>query len=267
MEMSHEGKKYCWPISESELSYLYLNKKLSGEKIADLFNVTSGTIYYYRKKYNIKKLQAWERHDAPDKLSTEEKEVILGYLLGDGTLSVTSRYPHLRVAQCSGQKEFVKQVYKYLINWAAYNPVEDVRLDVRYNNYYRTYRFDTIAHPEFQSIYDLCYPKGIKTISSQWLDQINPLGLAMWYQGDGHNLGVMAKLNTDSFSYNEQLLIIEWLKNRYNMHAYIRRESKYNKLIISNGFEFGKIIKPYLIKFFNYKLPNKRMRNRRTANI
>jgi len=258
--MIYKSKNYKWPLSKNNLEYLYCEEKLSGEKISKMFNVSSWHISQLRKKYDIKKIECWQRHNAPIAISKEEKELILGYVLGDGYIRKSSIHCHLRVSQSQKQEKFVVQMYDCLKSWAAYYPVVDVKYDNRCNKEYSTYRFDTIAHPVFDDLRNICYKEGVKTVTNEWLNAIGHLGLAMWYQGDGHIAGgkVTCVLNTNGFSYSEHEVIVDWFDKTLGIEAVIRKHSKYYKIHIIDGYKFCQLIKSHMIPYFDYKLANER---------
>lgn len=249
-----------WPPDKRFLEELYCIRKMSGEQIAALCGVKSGTVSYWRKKYGIKVIECWQRHPEMS-LSETEKDVILGYLLGDGHLAVKGKYANLRVSQSKKQIEFVDQLHALLHRWTAYAPKIDRYYSRSHQKFYESARFDTIAHPEFNRLYDICYKNGVKTVDEKWLNLVNGQGIAMWYQGDGQLCsGVTPKINTNSFSETEHDLIVDWLKNKFGIMSYKRKEGRFWKIIITNGMCFREIVEKYLHQSFAYKLPEPRKR-------
>jgi hypothetical protein len=252
--------KWQWPPDKHVLEELYCVRKMSGEQIAALCGVKSGTVSYWRKKYGIKKIECWERR--PEILLSEtEKDIILGHLLGDGHLAIKGNYANLRVSQSNKQVEFVRQLHVLLHRWAAYEPKVDKYFSPCHRKIYETCRFDTIAHPEFNKLYNMCYKNGTKTIDENWLNLVGGKGVAMWYQGDGQLCsGVTPKINTNSFSETEHDIIIHWLKNRFGVTSYKRKEGRFWKVVITSGMVFRDVVERHMHPFFAYKLPNPRMR-------
>lgn len=260
--ITYKDKFYSWPLNKNDLEYFYCKEKLSGEKISSLFGITSGTVSYFRKKYKIETIKSWERNGFPSELSNLEKEIILGYVLGDGYLglSLSSTNAHLRVSQSAIQKPFVDQMYNYLIKWTKYSPALDSHYDKRYDKNYYVYRFDTISHPCFTELHKLCYKNKTKTITKEWLNYIGPLGLCLWYQGDGGlNTGKNSSyIHTCSFTAEEHELIIEWFLKKWNISTRICKKDKYLMLSIDDKFELKTIIEEHTIPYFHYKLPLER---------
>lgn len=259
--MVYEDEYYEWPLQESDLRKLYCCHKLSENKIAEMFGVAGGTINYYRKKYDIQKIECWQRKCLPKTLSDSEKEVVLGYLLGDGHLGLNSKYAHLRVSQCKQQKAFVDQLHSLLCRWAAYKPVEDVYKNKKRDETYYTCRFDTVGHPVFHAMYLMCYPGGKKRITVEWLEKVGPLGLALWYQGDGSLHGeTLPTFKTESFSKAEHQLLVGWFLDKFGITTYYRPIASGLNLCVKDSGKFRKLVEPYIIPEFSYKLPRERKR-------
>ena len=241
-----------YPLSKESLIELYLNQKLSDLKIGKLFGKSGGTIASHRRKFGIKTIECWERFNVPRELSQMEKEVIFGYLLGDGTMLFACKQACLRVSQSKKQESFVIQMYEYLNQWTAYEPVDDAHLDKRFNKTYYAYRFDTVSHPVFTEIRKMCYPNGIKRVSRTWLDNVGPIGLALWYEGDGSLEGeIIPTLKTNSFSEEEHDIIIKWFDDCFNIKSCKINRSGYLNICIKSAMEFREIIEPYIIPYFS----------------
>jgi DNA-binding CsgD family transcriptional regulator len=253
--MIYKDKIYNWPLTRDDLYYFYCQEKLSGGKIADMFGITPGTVSHWKKVHKIKTIECWQRKNLPDQLTAQEKEVILGHVLGDGCISRNSKHAHLRVSQSKKQLDFVEQLYFYLKEWAAYCPVEDNTWDNRHNKIYTTVRFDTFNHPNIDKLYELCYKNGTKTINEEWLKHIDRLGVTVWYEGDGGLCGNLPNIATCSFTRKEHELLVDWFASKWNINVYPKTYDGYTKLYISDRIKFRELIEDFMIPYFNYKLP------------
>lgn len=260
--VEYKQKQYKWPLSRVELSYFYYSEKMSMSKIAHLFGVDVSSVFYWQKKYKMPKIECWQRKETPSQLTIEQEQLILGYVLGDGYIGKNSKYAHLRVSQSEKQNCFVEYIYKNIKDWASYEPKIDSQYDKRNNKVYKTVRFDTVNHPEFNRLYDICYQNNKKQVNESWLNKIGEKGLAAWYQSDGVlvSKGVTPTLCTDSFSSEEQNIIIDWFYNKYKIKAVITKYGIYKRIAIVNGIEFKILVEPFILPFFNYKLPKQRRR-------
>ena len=124
----------------------------------------------------------------------------------------------------------------------------------------KIFYFSTISHPIFTKIYDDLYPSKIKTISKGWLEKLTPFSLAIWYMDDGSIVKSthQMRISTESFSYNEHLLLKEYLKNCWNIEADIKNLPISNKFILSfkakERDKFFKLISPFIIPEMQYKI-------------
>ena len=80
--------------------------------------------------------------------------------------------------------------------------------------------------------------------------------IAIWFMDDGSNNGATGTLNTHSFSMEDQLRIVDFFKNRFEIYATIVKDR--NKFKIQFGrFEFPKLIlliQSYITPSMNYKI-------------
>lgn len=105
-----------------------------------------------------------------------------------------------------------------------------------------------------------------KKITMKQLKKISPLGLAIWYMDDGCLSFIKDKdhkikarqliLNTQSFSFDEQKIILEYFKETWDINCHIHQDhNKYR--IWMNGTEASKflhIISAYVPECMYYKL-------------
>ena len=80
--------------------------------------------------------------------------------------------------------------------------------------------------------------------------------IAVWFMDDGSNNGTTATLNTHSFSREDQLKMIDFLRDRFEINATIVKDR--DKLKINFGAQaFQKlisIIRLYVVPSMNYKI-------------
>ncbi|MFH1338464.1 MAG: hypothetical protein ABIH40_01255 [Candidatus Omnitrophota bacterium] len=249
-------------ITKNQLIKDYLDKKLSSYKIAKKYNCTPTWINVLRKKYKIRTLKPHERNPL-SRLSQRQKAYIYGSLLGDGSLKINrlkrNSNAYLSIAQSETHKNYVEFQYSIMEDFINAEIKIDKRTDRKNMIYFRT-----ISHPIFTRIYKEIYPNGVKTISNHWLKQLTPLSFAIWYMDDGSIVqsNHQMRISTESFSYQEHLLIQKYLKIRWNIFAGIKESSRKGKFILSfrakERDNFFKLIKQYIIPGMKYKIYNGR---------
>ena len=194
----------------------------------------------------------------PLKLTTEQEEVLYGSLLGDMSLSTTSKLYRVCITHGGEQEEYFDHKCKIFNNILG-KINKTPRYDKRTQKYYNRYTVRLLAHPEFKKLHDLMYIGGVKTVTIEWLNHITARGLAFWFMDDGTNSGVIA---TNCFTIKECELIQTWFKNKWDIDCTIQA-TRYKK-----GFQYTIYIKtcsrkkfydlvyPYFIPSMLYKINN-----------
>ena len=195
-----------------------------------------------------------------NKISQRQRKVLIGTLLGDGTLELNGKYPRLRVDHSNKQKEYVGWKYNVLRNLAA----NRIRLfcqkkDIRTNKRYSHYKFDTISSYLFYGLYKKFYTNHKKIVPNNIIEMLNnPLSLAVWYMNDGYkrNDCNALRISTDSYSLKEQKLLLECLKKNFGINARIHKKGKYWNIYIPaiETIKFCNIIRKYTIPEMRYKI-------------
>ena len=189
-------------------------------------------------------------------LTKRQREILIGLILGDGNLAKpSSSNANSRLKVVHGYKQL------FYNNWLK-KEFESLnsRLDIykpSKNTYGKTNmnRMSTHVCEVFTLFYYQSYtPK--KSISKNWLQEISPLSLAIWYQDDGYR----NMLNTQSFTKADLTILKEVLKEKFNLNCNIVEYHKNNKIYYVLNFlgkeldKFNKIIKPLILPEFHYKL-------------
>jgi hypothetical protein len=170
-----------------------------------------------------------ERNRKYPKLTYEQKQMMLGSLLGDAGLHCRVRNGYKQfefyVAHGPKQLKYIKHTAKMLgANVGKYRqgPSSFCAGDIYY-------RYSYSNKQELQKIYDLCFKNGKKLVSSKWIKEIDHLALAHWFMDDGsssfditNNKTVMVRFATQSFSKKENLLLIKKL-SEFGIEATLRK--------------------------------------------
>lgn len=193
-------------------------------------------------------------------LISKQREVLIGTLLGDGVLELNKRYPRLRIDHSIKQKEYVEWKYKIFRNLVTSGIKQFFqKLDCRTKKRYSHCKFDTISTPLLNEFYRMFYVDGKKRVPKNIVGTLKkPLSLAVWFMDDGYkrNDCNALRINSDSFNYREQKLLLECLKRNFRINARLHRKGKFWNIYIPNSKvkRFCKIIKPYIISKMSYKI-------------
>lgn len=195
-----------------------------------------------------------------EKISELQKQIIIGTILGDGYIH-QDRYGgcRLEIKHKNKHKNYVFWIYKRLKNICPGVPRQ--RKD---NN---QWRFVTGANDDIKQVKNIFYRKNQKIVPKNISEiLISSLSLAIWYMDDG-SLDFRPKshyafsLKTNSFTFNECKLLVKTLEHNFkiktSIHNPICRGKRYPQIYIGKDGrnQFLKLIEPYVIDCFQYKLP------------
>ena len=189
-------------------------------------------------------------------LTEEERNVILGTLLGDGSISLSGpnqTSARIRIQQSLSQKRLVKWKYERLKRLVGTRP------RVVSNGGYGKLlcAFSTLSFPELKDIYEMTHVGTKKAITTQWLESIShPIALAVWYMDDGSQGRSAMFIHTEGYSQKENKMLSAWLTDRWNIENKIISVGKYWRLQFpATGRDFFQdLIREYVIPEMSYKI-------------
>lgn len=184
-------------------------------------------------------------------LNQTQKSILIGSLLGDGNLRLAEGKTNalFEVNHSIKQKLYVDWKYNQLRPFILTAP------KARSCNGKRiAYRFTTRSLPVFTSLYREFYRDSIKVIPCNLT--LTPLALAVWFMDDGSKSRSSIYLNTQQFNIEEQIRLLQLLKKQFNLSGALNKDKKYFRIRITSSSTalFKEIVRPYVIKIFNYKL-------------
>ena len=184
------------------------------------------------------------------KLTNIEKQVILGSLLGDGTVD---RYGRLRIQHSSKQLEYNEYKNSLLKSIVKSFKKDITRFDRRTKKTYYSNLVSTQCLKPIKECYNSWYKDSVKTINLSDIINIDPLGLAIWFMDDGFKCNSGIKIATDSFKKEELLELIKVIFVKFNI---LFKIDKRNRLFLlkDSYTEFHNLIYPYILPEFYYKL-------------
>lgn len=250
-------------------------KKPSPEKLIKIMfskhSVVRATLnhpFYILKDNNIIKVKAEElkegdlvvsmprkgtaKDNIPNALNDVQKQIILGSILGDGSLRVEKNGCRLSLCQGEAQKSYLDWKIKLLGNLITSN-IKEGRSGYCDNKIYYT---STVMHP-FIQFYNI---KDEVSHVKRVLKDLGPLGLAIWFMDDGSRGYTNYCLHTESFCLDSQKLFAQFFKERYNICPSIysceKKGKKYYYLSFSAADSriFERIIYPFIHPCLQYKL-------------
>ncbi len=172
---------------------------------------------------------------------------IIGTLLGDGYLDKTTRGYSLRINHGIFQKEYVDFKYLLISSFVNSKPKRSG------NAYY----FRTVSHPFLSELRNAFYLEEKKIIPKELLEHdFDPFAFAIWIMDDGAADKRQLRINSQSFSLEENLWLIKFLQAKFGIVATINVDrGKYRLRIADSSMNLLKeLIFPYIIPSMLYKL-------------
>ena len=179
--------------------------------------------------------------------SGEQLGVVIGSLLGDGTLLETTRGWCFRSHHSARQAAYVLWKYERLRDFVQTPPRE-------YEN--RIY-FRTVSHSLFSSLRAQFYVGRRKVVPLDLLaNEMTALALAVWIMDDGSADGHAVRLNTQAFTRTENQALLGLLRSRFGLNATLNRDKGAHRLRVSatDRAKLHHLVGPYILPELAYKL-------------
>ena len=251
-------------LDKDILQDLYVVKKKTSYEIAEILQVNRSTVLRYLKKYDIAINPKQRKYEIIKKvpLTKEQREMIIGTLLGDGCIAPHGRKNksyRLIISHSEKQKDLV--LYKKAILGNLVNNIR-VQPDNRGNS--TMYCFTTVVHNELKQIYNLFYDNGKKIIKDELLNYLTPRSLAFWIMDDGssgkNQNKVYIRLHTECFSEEENIKLQNMLRAGFGIRSKVCKFNRNNKeycyLSINkeNTLKLSKLTEEYFVDCVKYKI-------------
>lgn len=194
----------------------------------------------------------------PNSLSSRQREIIIGSLLGDGRLERRSRKitARFRVHHSWDQRAYVDWKYQELKNIVSTSPKKitwyDEKRDIRNVAYY----FHTLTLKALGELHTMFYRKDEKRVPEEIVDFLTPLVLAVWIMDDGNYSKESLVLNTHSFPEKDERILQKGLKRKYGVTtSRIKDRDAYKIRVASYSWpKLRSVVEPYIIPEMKYKL-------------
>lgn len=258
------NRRFSIPIEEAKSC---LAQGLTYEAIADRIGCSRMVAYRRMKemglisdqKSTMKKLK-WH-----ESLSDLQYRFFIGCLLGDGSITRRGMF------QCNHsdkQEEYIDYKLDIIRSLVApdfkkiYTDIFNHQNGKTYHGYY----IRTMQNENLKKIYDEYYIDKIKIFPYEYLlkSKFDEYSLAIWYMDDGSRSNNTANLYTYGFGYDGNLKALSFLKEKFGIEGEIKKDDsehrsedcKHYISIKSDANKFFNLISPYVLPYFNYKLPN-----------
>lgn len=191
------------------------------------------------------------------KFTKESRNLLIGLLLGDGTISNNNVF---KLSHCEAQREYLEWKIKQLNEMAIRNNGIKSYTSVCGFNIGKTVLYTQLnIIPFIKVLRRAVYYEGKKTFSRKLLNRLDTRGIAIWYMDDGHiNIrkdkgrpcGFYIKISTCEPQEQVQT-IIDYFKEVWDIHFYMfhegRRQDSYSICCgTKEGLKFISLVKPYV---------------------
>jgi len=191
-------------------------------------------------------------------LTEEQKQLIIGSTLGDGTITVSGAY------SCSHsikQREYFDHKRNILNNIHS-NLVQQYTHDYPYlSEPTDSVHFTTGCNKYLYEMRNIYYPNGIKIFPYEFIfNNMTPLGLSYWYCDDGSLNVKSARIHTYGYSYEEHEKMLYLFKEKFGLEAKITTDNARKihkhclKLNVENSRKFFDLISLYIVPTMRYKI-------------
>jgi len=205
-------------------------------------------------KYSIKYKNEYE-------LTSIQKEVLIGLILGDGFLErgKSTHNTRIRIEQSYPEKsEYLKSLYKLLEPLTAMEPTILTRNNKKRGLITQSLYFRTLAMPCLNYYYDLFYKDKIKVIPRNLDELLTARGLAYWLMDDGgKSVHGQTILHTRAFTLEDVKYIQEVLNKNFELITRLEEKKEGQWVIyipIRQKIKLKDIVGPYMDKSMLYKI-------------
>lgn len=197
-----------------------------------------------------------EKRKSSLKLTDEQREVLIGIILGDAHLETQNNGKTYRVKfeYSIKHKMYAKHLHGIFKEWILTPP--QLKQDDTHNNIW----FQTVSHGVFRFYAHQFYDDKRKCVPKLIHHYLTGKAIAYWFMDDGsiksrESKGVI--FNTQCFVRNDVQRLIKCLQNNFALEAGIRKQKDGLQIYISGkSYErFLEIVDPYIHSSMRYKIP------------
>ena len=194
----------------------------------------------------------------PVSLSQKAKAIILGSLLGDGSLKIQKGYKNARLS--FRHSDIQREYFLWKVNALSEEGVFGSVTEQKPDGYSKEEKllFQSQSTESLTEIFQLTNKSRKFTIRRKWLNMMTPLSLAIWWCDDGSLISNSRKgvFCSEGFDYDSHKILARYFLIKWGIECHIGeikkkngKQEQYHRLWISSTDElkkFLRIILPYL---------------------
>jgi DNA-binding transcriptional regulator WhiA len=188
------------------------------------------------------------------KLSIIQREVLVGTLLGDASISKQkTKLYNVKLEQEFKNSDYIIHLYNIFKDWVGTEPkIRFIKGKDKFKEgqsiWFRTYR-----HSSFLFYYNIFYGGYNKRVPKNIKKLFTAVSLSYWFMDDGSKARDSYNLNTQGFNFSDQKRLIKLL-NSFDLDARIYRDRNYYLINIRNINKFNELVNPHILDSMKYKL-------------
>ncbi len=198
------------------------------------------------------------------KLSPEQREVLIGILLGDATLETqnSGRTYRMKIEHSLKQRAYAEHMYDMFRDWVLTPPrLKSVALPN--GRTYTNMVFSTVSHDSFRFYAQQFYRERTKVVPKLIKRWLTPRALAYWFMDDGSVKSKQSKgviLNTQGYAKQEVSRLVRVLYEMFDLEAKSRKQKEGHQIYISGrSYEkFKSLVSQFILPEMSYKVPEAR---------
>lgn len=191
------------------------------------------------------------------KKTKESRNLLIGMLLGDGTISNNNVF---KMTHCEAQKDYLEWKIKQLNDCALRNNgIKSYIKTTGYASGVPVFYTQLNIIPFIKVLRRVVYKNGKKTFTRKLLNRLDARGVAIWFMDDGcinirknkgRPCGFYIRISTCE-PKEEVQLIIDYFKEQWGINFYMfhegKKEDSYSLCCgTKEGLKFIDIVKPYV---------------------
>lgn len=205
-----------------------------------------------------------EKYKINLRLNAEQREILIGILLGDATLETQNkgRTYRIKVEHSVSQTAYTEHLYDIFKDWMLTQPkIRQVTLPN--GKTYGKLVFSTLSHSAFRFYAHQFYPRGKKVVPKLIERWLTPKAIAYWFMDDGSIKSKESKgviFNTQGYRKEDVARLAKALKSLFALEAKPRKQKEGYQIYVSGKSyeDFKNLISPYILPEMKYKIPEAR---------
>ena len=182
-----ESSKTIRDLTEDAFRQMYYDDLLTEAQIAKRYGTYQVAINRWRRRRGfptVGKTERITRKLAP--LTKRQRELLIGSLLGDGSMRATSSNS-ARFLEGHSMKQRAYCTWKAdILGNYVLNCYRKTKRDRNSGKIYYGWEFYTVSTTHLRPFYDLFYKEGKRVFPERLSEFMTPFSLAVWYMDDGH---------------------------------------------------------------------------------